>query len=1091
MSDCQNSFFRLALAGAIPLTYTGLRLSFFSIMRTNLPIFILTSFLFSILFIDGFSQDIPFKKIPEFRSSELGYGCVVDITQDSEGYMWFATLNGLYRYDGYQIKTYQSDNSNPQSLAKNWLNTVYADEEGLIWIGTFGKGMDCLDSKTGLFKHYIHSATNKESICSDTVTVIRADKKGYLWVGTNNGLNYFNIKTGKFTRYQYKEGDPNSISDNQIRVIYTDKKGTTWFGTRSTFKSDFRGKTSGGLNRFNPKTGNFTRYLHNPADENSLIDNRVTAIFEDSRGTFWVGTAGDGLHTMNREKGKFQRHTYDKNHPDKLSRPPVKNSIPYVDDFIAFIKEDATKKIWIGTLTGGINQYDPLTQKTTFIDVTRDSTGGLNSQCFTAFVSRDSVLWISPWLEEMYKVDPYLKSLPFTLFPEPLQGISQENNQTIWLYGQNDLTRKDVKTGIQKKYTHDPKNPNSLSHNNVTYVVRSKNNGLWVATYGGGLDYFDPKTELFTHYKHNAHDKNSLSGDSLDSVHEDGEAIWIGTQRGLDLLNVTTGEFSHFIHNPGDPTNLGNFKIITMHVKDKNTVWMGVWNSRGMSVLNRKTGKIYKHYLEGKGVYSIFKDSQQLIWVASDDGVYRYDAKTDTFSPFIDPHRFTKMGTILAIQEDDKKNLWLCGQTAIYKISPKRDLINIYGSDYGVRGNNIDYFTALSKDKLLFIDNKGYFSFKESEVKNNPVPPQINISAVDIKGDSTNTGSVNQPVAFNQQALTLAYDQNTFSIGFTPIHFAAPEKNKIIFKLDGVDTDWREPGNERKAYYFNLPPGTYIFHLRACNYTGAWSERQLTISITPPWWRTWWAYLLYVLAFGYVVWSFIAYRSRELQRKNRALEEKVHALEEIKDALLQGQKIERRRVAADLHDNLGGMMSAIRLTIEAMDPSKLNQNEKEVYGNVLTMTKQAYDEVRLLSHNLQPAELEKFGLLEALQRLINKLNASQLIRFSLIMNPLQRLDKELEFNLYSICLELANNIVKHSGATEASFELVTKGEQLQLFVTDNGKGFIQNNTSDGMGMKTIQERTEQMGGSLKIHSHPDEGTMFQFIIPLSHASGQT
>lgn len=217
--------------------------------------------------------------------------------------------------------------------------------------------------------------------------------------------------------------------------------------------------------------------------------------------------------------------------------------------------------------------------------------------------------------------------------------------------------------------------------------------------------------------------------------------------------------------------------------------------------------------------------------------------------------------------------------------------------------------------------------------------------------------------------------------------------------------------------------------------------------------------------------------NRRLFRKNR----------EIKEALLKGQKIERRRVAADLHDNLGGMMSAIRLTIEAMDASKLSKKEKEVYQSVLGMTRDAYNEVRLLSHNLQPEELEKFGLSQALQRLVNKLNHSHKIHFSLIINPLQQLNKELEFNLYSICLELANNIVKHSGATEASFEFAPKGTQLQLFVTDNGKGFIQNNTSDGMGMRNIQERTEQMGGALKIHSEPGEGTMFRFIIPIQNA----
>ncbi len=1065
-------------------------------MKTYFPALILSTLLFIAPFIHAYSQDITFAKLPEFKVTEFGYGCVVDITQDPEGYMWFATLNGLYRTDGYRVVAYHADQANPQSLAINWLNTVYADETGLIWIGTFGKGMDCLNPKTGIIKHYTYKPTNKESICSDTVTMIRGSKKGFLWVGTNNGLTYFDIKAGKFTRYQHNENDPNSISDNQIRVIYTDKKGTTWFGTRSAFKSDNSPMTLGGLNRFNPKTGKFTRFMHNPNNPGTLIDNHITAIFEDSEGTFWVGTAGDGLHTMDRKTGTFTRHTYDKTQPEKLSRPPQQNTIPYANDFISFINEDAAKKIWIGTFSGGMNQYDPVTKKVSFFDVGNDPKNPISRWCFTSFVSKDSVFWVAPWLSELYKGDSYPKTPPFTPFTERVTGVIQERTGLIWLCGANGFIRKDPKTGRQKKYSHDPENPNSLCHNEITYVVAGKHNTWWIATFGGGLDLFKPSSRSFAHYKHDSKNKNTLSGDTLNVIYADGDNLWIGTQRGLDMLTVATGKFSHYIHNEKDPDNEGHVTVLTMLARDKNTLWMGTGSSRGMSVLDRKTGKIQKHYLEGKFVTHLFTDHQGIIWATTDDGLYRYDTHTDNFARFTDPDHFIHIGSCIDIQEDNKQNLWVQTKAEFYKISPKRDHIYTYTSDH-LRQENYDYyanFVVIETGSVCFFTQKGYFFFTGSEVKNNPIPPQISISTIDIAGDSTGTGHITQQLATNQRELALAFHQNTFSIAFTPIHFGNPEKNKIIFKLDGIDTDWRESGNERKASYFNLPPGTYTFRLRACNDTGAWSERQFMMTITPPWWRTWWAYLLYVLTFGYAIWSFIAYRSRELQRKNQALQEKVNALEEVKEALLKGQKIERRRVAADLHDNLGGMVSAIRLTIEAMDASTFSKKEHEVYQNVLGMTRQAYNEIRLLSHNLQPDELEKFGLAQALQRLMTNLNSSQPIQFSLHMNPSERLAKDLEFNLYSICMELTNNIIKHSQATEASFDFGGQNGQLQLFVTDNGQGFIPNNTSDGMGMRTVQERTEQMGGTLKIHSRPGEGTLFQFSIPLSrpaHVSART
>lgn len=239
--------------------------------------------------------------------------------------------------------------------------------------------------------------------------------------------------------------------------------------------------------------------------------------------------------------------------------------------------------------------------------------------------------------------------------------------------------------------------------------------------------------------------------------------------------------------------------------------------------------------------------------------------------------------------------------------------------------------------------------------------------------------------------------------------------------------------------------------------------------------------ILMVMLVGLVLVAL--WYNRRLLRKNR----------EILEATVIGQKTERRRVAADLHDNLGALISGIRLTIEAMDASGFNQKEKDIVQNVLGMTREAYNEVRLLSHNLQPAELEKFGLSTALHRLINKLNDSQPIKFSLAMNNLGQLNKELDFNLYSICLELANNIVKHSGATESTFEFIAQDNRLRVLVSDNGKGFSIKNTSDGIGMRNIEERIGLMGGTFRLHTRPSEGMLFQFSIPLSpltHVSTQ-
>ena len=442
-------------------------------------------FIFACFFITPsylFSQDIKFKPLPEFDQTELGYGGVTDMTQDADGYMWFSTLNGLYRYDGYQIVTYLNEKGNPNSLAFNHTNTVYADENGLIWIGIFGKGMDCLNPKTGNFKHYTFNPNSAKGISNDSVSIIRGDTKGGLWVGTHNGLNYFNTQTEEFIPYKHNENDPTSLSYDKIKTIYRDKAGTIWVGAGLPFLNEGGRINKGGLNRFNPQANNFTRYLHNPNEPNSLMDNHVTAIFEDSRGIFWVGTMKDGLHTMDRSKGTFERHPYDKAHLNNLSRPPVKNVIPYADDYISFILEDATKAIWIGTMSNGVNRYDPPSKKMTFYDGVKDTTRGLKYCCyFTAFISKDSVLWFAPWLDELVKADPYLKKIPFTSHENYLKGAIKENKDILWLYGEKGLIRKDLKTGIQKYYKHDPKKSNSLSHDYIKCIEIDKNRKKFIS----------------------------------------------------------------------------------------------------------------------------------------------------------------------------------------------------------------------------------------------------------------------------------------------------------------------------------------------------------------------------------------------------------------------------------------------------------------------------------------------------------------------------------------------------------------------------------------------------------------------------------
>lgn len=370
---------------------------------THIVIFTLCCF----LYFQSFSQNelLTFNYVPPPPGFHPGSKACV---QDKEGYMWIGTYQApLRRYDGYHYTFYSNNPADKNSLAQNWVEALYAGRNGIIWIGTADSGLDRLDPLTGQFQHFRFQATNNNSLSSDHILTVLEDKDGMLWIGTANGLNIFNPATKIFKRFYHDAKNPCSLSCNKVEKIYEDRRGDIWVGTGDVWNDG--GKTEGGLNHFNKKTNNFTQYLHQENNSHSLINNKVKAIFEDSKGVFWVGTAGDGLHIMDRTKGTFERLLYDPANPGKLSRPSLKQIRPNVADHITFIIEDASNAIWIGTFGNGLNRYDPKTNNTTHYPFFKDATSGMQLEvAWWACNSRDGVLWIGYW-RGIYRIDPLKK----------------------------------------------------------------------------------------------------------------------------------------------------------------------------------------------------------------------------------------------------------------------------------------------------------------------------------------------------------------------------------------------------------------------------------------------------------------------------------------------------------------------------------------------------------------------------------------------------------------------------------------------------------------------------------------------------------
>jgi ligand-binding sensor domain-containing protein len=360
--------------------------------QTNMKSFACRIAFFVILLfsVQGKAQTRQVKFTPFFGTNGISLGKVNAITRDKFGFLWFSDQSNrcIIRYDGTHMTRYQNDPANTNSLGSFYPECLFADSAGNIWIGFYGMGFDKFNPFTNTFTHYRHKDTDPESLANDFVTSILVDHLGNIWIGNYGGIDLFDQKTGKFKHYAYKPGDSTSLSSNTVRALYEDKNGDLWVGTGFAFDDS----PDGGLNRFNRNTQTFTRYLADPKNPHSLINNKVRAIFEDSYGNFWVGTRGDGLHTLDRKTGTFTRYPYNPSNPNQLSRNALYNDF----DHITFISEDADRKIWIGTLANGLTRIDPVTKEVNRYGMAGNKSGELSdSTSWWAQSTPEGLIWFS------------------------------------------------------------------------------------------------------------------------------------------------------------------------------------------------------------------------------------------------------------------------------------------------------------------------------------------------------------------------------------------------------------------------------------------------------------------------------------------------------------------------------------------------------------------------------------------------------------------------------------------------------------------------------------------------------------------------
>ncbi|MFM2325822.1 MAG: hypothetical protein RIR31_24 [Bacteroidota bacterium] len=1084
------------------------------------------------------------------------YGPSYGIVQDQQGYTWFTSFSkGLIKYDGKTFKTFRHEPENSNSPASNFMVSMVVDPAGNIWIAHFGSGLDKFNPVTNTFTHYKNNKADPNSIISDSVFTLLIDRMGKLWMGTTKGLESLDIKTGKFTHYQKKINDKAVSISPGVFALYEDKAGIIWYAT-----GDFLANKAGefdGLFRLDPSAGKQTFYKADPKNAESLIDPFVFSIFEDSRGNFWLGTKGNGLHTLDRKTGKFTRHLYNPLQPGKLSRPPI--STTDTTDAISFIREDRHGKLWIGSFENGVNWYDPATKQLQHFGLVKDQknnaafakdtlAGFKESGAIRCIIAADSSTWITGSSGNIFIISDGRKTIPFFSNNKSVNAFYLEpNGNILWFGTDSGLVRKDLIANTKKVWVHDAKNTNSLNNNSAVAITADENGKLYIGTHTGGLDLFDPVTEKFTPVKPaNAAD---IRMDSIHSVFIENERyLWLGGENGLAKVDRSTNRFTVYRFNKENEKGIVGNTVYSITKDKKGNLWFANFGGLDRFISDSNT---FRQYLKGYSVRAVLTDAKGIVWAGTDIGLFKYNEAKDQFVQFNPPVFSTGIETILNILEDNQQNLWITTVNSIIKISANREYVQLFNADYGIFSldwNWLNNFKA-ADGRILIGGQKGYYLFKPEEINVSNLAPVLNFAQLIIGGKEVfprgDENILSAPI-WKTEKINLAYNQNTFAVDFVAVNYNSSDAIKYQYKLETVDKEWNNLGTDHKASFFNLPPGNYTLHIRAVNSEGTVTEKKLSIIISPPWWKTWWAYCLYALLIGGSILAYIQYRSKSLKRENQVLEQKVeHRTKQLQESIESLKATQAQLVQSEKMASLGELTAGIAHEIQ--NPLNFVNNFSEVSTD---LTKELVDEVekgntaevKLIAHDLV-SNLEKInhhgkrageivrGMLQhsrtsSGQKQLTDINALCDEYLRLAYHGLRAKDKTFNATLKTdyddsigniniiaqdigrVILNLITNAFyvvdekkkqQHDGY-EPTVSVSTKkvADKILISVKDNGNGIPQKildkifqpffttkptGQGTGLGLSLSYDIVKAHGGELKVETKEGEGSTFIIQLP--------